>query len=298
MAYKYRASGAIVLRGEDDDTEVLVIHRPRYDDWSLPKGGVEDGEADPVAAVREVLEETGYQIRLSARLQPTRHTVKERTKVVNWWLGELVADQPAGHDSEADEVTWWPIGRAIAQLSYQSDLSVLTEAVRYRQAQHANRVPLLIIRHGKAMPRRQFKGDDDVQRPLSARGERQAQSLVRLLSAFGVTQLASSSAKRCMDTLAPYAAERGIEIQAIDALTEQAAEEDPRQASKATQAIRDQATATSSPTAICGHRPVLPTMLGALDLQIDHSLETAEAIFVTVERDGDVSQPVAIPPEV
>lgn len=300
MAYKYRASGAIVLRGSGDDTEVLVIHRPRPDlnDWSLPKGGIEDGEPEPVAAVREVLEETGYRIRLIAHLQPTRHIVKERTKVVNWWLGELVDDQQLAHDDEADRVEWWPIGRALAQLTYATDLSVLTEAVRLRANGGDQRVPLLIVRHGKAMPRRQFKGDDDTQRPLAKRGERQATALIDLLSAFGVTRLASSSLKRCMDTFAPYAQAKGLTIHAFDELAEEPASEDPQAAAQAMRQIRQDAVRSGEPTAVCGHRPVLPLMIDALTLTVDHSLETAEAIYLSVDSDGRPSQPTFLPPEI
>ena len=69
MAKTSRASGAVVLRGKGDDCEVLVVHRPRYDDWSLPKGHVDEAEPDAVTAVREVKEETGYDIRLLSQLR-------------------------------------------------------------------------------------------------------------------------------------------------------------------------------------------------------------------------------------
>ncbi len=298
MAYKYRAAGAIVLRGSGDDTEVLVIHRKRYDDWSLPKGGVEDGETEPVAAVREVLEETGHRIRLTARMQPTRHVVKERTKVVSWWLGELLDQRPVEHDDEADRVEWWPVGRALAQLNYPTDLSVLTEAVRYHAQDGTQRVPLLIVRHGKAMPRRQFKGDDDTLRPLAARGERQAEALVEVLAAFGVHRLASSSSKRCMDTFAPYAEAAGLKIHGYDELGEGPASENPRAVAQVMRQIRDKAVQQLEPTAVCGHRPVLPTMIDALGFEIDHSLETAEAIHLTTGPSGQPSQPSFIPPEI
>ena len=97
-----QAAGAVVFRdidGTEGAREVLVVHRPDYDDLSLPKGKVERGEDLPITAVREAAEETGIDIRLSMPLQPTEYTVKystasgkpkRRAKVVSWWLGVAV----------------------------------------------------------------------------------------------------------------------------------------------------------------------------------------------------------------
>ena len=89
------ASGAVVFRGTPNDREVLVVHRPAYDDWSLPKGKVSSDEYLAVAAVREVAEETGYRVRLFQHLSPTRYQVAGRPKIVHWWLAEALDEHPA-----------------------------------------------------------------------------------------------------------------------------------------------------------------------------------------------------------
>lgn len=293
MAKTSRASGAVVLRGKGDDCEVLVVHRPRYDDWSLPKGHVDEAEPDAVTAVREVKEETGYDIRLLSQLRAIHYQVKKRSKVVTWWLGELVSDQQdPNHDDETDLIEWWPIGKAIRKMTYDDDVKVLVEGVRSPRM-----IPLLIIRHAKALGRKNWDGKDKL-RPLNKRGDKQATAHAQLLKAFGITTLASSSAERCMATLRPYAQSSGIEIKAYDELTEPAFEKDPRGAEWAMSQIRGQAIDSRQPTAICGHRPVLPTMIEFLEIEFDHTLEPAELLYVNIDEQGEATNPNYLPPEV
>lgn len=291
---KYRAAGAVVLRGSGDDREVLVVHRPKLEDWSLPKGTIEDGESAPVTAVREVHEETGYRVQLRTKLDPTRYRVNGRTKVVNWWQAQLEPGQlePDSHDDETDHVQWWSLSRALARLSYATDIGVLAQAVRVPPS-----VGLLVVRHAKAVSRRNFKGDDDTLRPLSGRGKRQSQELAKLLAAFGVGQLASSSSTRCLDTLAPYAGQAGLEVSAFSELSEENAACDPRGVEWAMSQIRAMALATQTPTAVCGHRPVLPAMISFLELDVDHTLEPAEVIVAPLNEHGQSGTQTEVPPE-
>ena len=99
------ASGAVVFRDTPNDREVLVVHRPAYDDWSLPKGKVSSDEYLAVAAVREVAEETGYRVRLFQHLSPTRYQVAGRPKIVHWWLAEADDEAPGELDGEAETTT-------------------------------------------------------------------------------------------------------------------------------------------------------------------------------------------------
>ena len=125
-AVQVRAAGGVVLR----DGEVLVVHRPRYDDWSLPKGKLEDGETWEDAALREVREETGVECRLLRELDDDRYTDRKgRPKRVRWWLMEPLSTAMRDPDDEVDDVRWIALDEAPALLSYDHDRA-LVEGVR------------------------------------------------------------------------------------------------------------------------------------------------------------------------
>jgi 8-oxo-dGTP diphosphatase len=122
MEPQVRAAGGVVVR----DGLVLVVHRPRYDDWSLPKGKLEDGETWEAAAVREVLEETGVECRLLRELDDDHYTDRKgRPKRVRWWLMEAVTAGVHEPDDEVDEVRWLPPAQAAALLSYAHDRALV-----------------------------------------------------------------------------------------------------------------------------------------------------------------------------
>lgn len=116
-----RAAGGVVVR----DGRVLLVHRPKYDDWTFPKGKAEDGESDEACALREVREETGLECRLLDELPPTEYVdTKARRKRVRWWHMLVVAGEFAPTD-EVDEVRWLSPREAAALLSYGRDLALL-----------------------------------------------------------------------------------------------------------------------------------------------------------------------------
>ena len=185
-----RAAGAVVLRTRTDGTrEVLVVHRPRYRDITLPKGKQHRNEPLPLTAVREVAEETGCRIRLGVPLQPVEYSIRKvGPKVVSWWIGEALEEQGHSPDDEVDEVLWLPVDRADDLLTYPSELQVLEEALS---------VPLptttiVVVRHGKAVSRKEWaagtsrKHRDDARRPLDRRGKRQAEALPQILDCYAV----------------------------------------------------------------------------------------------------------------
>jgi 8-oxo-dGTP diphosphatase len=106
--------------------EVLLVHRPRYDDWSFPKGKNADGETDEDCAVREVEEETGLRVALGPELESTSYVAKGRPKVVRYWLVEAPEDAHA--QNEIDALAWLPLEEAAARLSYDRDRGVLQSA--------------------------------------------------------------------------------------------------------------------------------------------------------------------------
>jgi polyphosphate kinase len=131
-----RAAGGVVLRHLDTDgpAEVLVVHRPRYDDWSLPKGKLDSGESWATAAIREIHEETGVTVRLGRELSTTRYTDRDgRPKTVRWWLATPVDGRPADRpaDREIDAARWATTSEARALLTYDADVELLDEALRH-----------------------------------------------------------------------------------------------------------------------------------------------------------------------
>ena len=170
------AAGAIVWR---EDGDIAVVHRPRYDDWSLPKGKLEHGETTPFAAVREVGEETGLDVHLGPLLGDVRYLVPEGRKVVRYWSARVVKDNGFTADAEVDDLRWVSPARAAEMLSYAHDLDVL----RRFEALGRPTSMILLVRHAKAGSRSQWDGDDD-ERPLSSSGREQA-------------SLACASSRRC-----------------------------------------------------------------------------------------------------
>lgn len=246
------AAGAVVFRDKNGARQVLLVHRPAYDDWSLPKGKIEPDEDIPVAAVRETLEETGAIIRLGARLPSLSYTVSKGRKVVHFWVGYLLKQKQRRPYHEVDKVRWVSVAEAAEQLTYDDERRLLALATDLPVTNQ-----LVIVRHGKAMLRKNWDGNDQ-RRPLNGRGRRQSRRLTDLLAAYGVTKLVSSESKRCVQTLEPYAEAAGVQITKVELLTEEAAEKRPKAVvDYMAGLVKDSAT---QPIAVCGHRPVLPAM--------------------------------------
>lgn len=274
------AAGAVVLRREPTP-QVLVVHRPKYDDWSLPKGKVDEEEPTAVCAVREVAEETAVEVRLGPRLGTHRYPVGDQVKQVDWWVGEVLSESQRSADAEVDEVRWLPIAKALETLSYSDE----RERVRKALTQPVT-TPLLITRHAKAMDRKRWSGVD-LERPLTGWGRRQAHALMPLFTAFGVRRVISSTAARCVQTVDPFVRSTGLDMEDWPELTEECGKARPSRVSALMEKLRTELASTGQPTVICGHRPVLPIMLGALDLA-NRTFATAESLVVHVTSDGAV----------
>ena len=217
------AAGAVVWRPRTRATvEVALVHRPRYDDWSLPKGKAEDGEALPVTAVREVAEETGSVVALGRHLGRTSYRIGQRPKRIDYWAARERGGDFAVNE-EVDDLVWLTPDQARQRTSYADDRRVLD---RFAAAPTGpTTTTLLLVRHAKAGSRKKFHGDDRL-RPLEADGRRQAAALAPLCAAFGPAQVHAADRVRCEQTLAPLAAELGTEVVEEPLLSEEGYEAD------------------------------------------------------------------------
>lgn len=251
-----RAAGVVTFR---PGREVLLVHRPKYDDWSFPKGKLERWEHATAAAVREVAEETGLHVRLGPPLPDQRYPTGRRMKTVHYWTGRAVADDDVSHyrpNDEIDDVRWVPVAEAAELLTYPFDRETLDHAKAVRRKTHA----LVVLRHAAARSRRTWRGDDR-DRPLLRTGEAQADRLVPVLAAYDAAAVVSSSSKRCVQTVQPYVETTGYELDARKRLSEE------RATQKAVERIVEDLLDSGEGAVLCTHRPVLPLVYDAIGLR-------------------------------
>ena len=218
------AAGAVLWRPAGPAAaEIALVHRPRYDDWSLPKGKLESGESMAGAAVREVREETGVDARLGPWLQDVRYTDPEgRPKRVRYWSAQACTEPDFTPNHEVDELSWVFPDAASALLTYAHDVDVVT---RFAELGPPTSV-LLLVRHAKAGRRGDWDGDDGL-RPLSNAGRRQAQDGAELLTLCGPARIAAAPPLRCHDTVAPLADTVGLPVAEEPLLGENRYGDDP-----------------------------------------------------------------------
>lgn len=247
------AAGAVLWRSCASGlaVEIAVIHRPRYDDWSLPKGKIDPGETAPVAAVREVCEETGHHAVLGRRLISVSYPIAQGIKKVHYWAARSTGGEFTP-GPEVDELTWLPVADAMDRLSYSHDRKVLRRFIKKPADTHS----VLIVRHGTAGSRSRFPGDDAL-RPLDKRGRAQAEALVPQLMAFGATDVYAADRVRCRQTVEPLAAELGVPIHDETDLTEEAYAKDP---GRARERVLQIAAQPGTPV-ICTQGKVIPDLV-------------------------------------
>jgi 8-oxo-(d)GTP phosphatase len=255
------AAGAVVWRrvadggGEPDAAEaveVLLVHRAKYDDWSLPKGKREPGEHVLLTAVREVLEETSVRPVLGPRLPTVQYLSPRGLKRVDYW--SAVSGGRAAPAHEVDAVSWPPLPKAVSQVSYQHDADLIS-GLRPRET-----TPLILARHASAGSKDDWDGDDDL-RPLDGKGAEDAVLLARLLACFAPrARVVSSPALRCTQTMQPFAESFGGSVEAAPVL---APPSSPASNDAAVQQLVADLVAAGRPTVVCLHRENLPTALAA-----------------------------------
>jgi 8-oxo-dGTP diphosphatase len=267
------AAGAVVFR---PGKEVLLVHRPRYDDWSFPKGKLDPGEHVAACAVREVAEETGLRVRLGPPLAEQRYQLDNgNRKIVSYWIGRVTGDDDvSGYaaNNEIDAVEWVGYDEALDRLTHAHDRDTLREAGKLRRPTH----PLVILRHSEARSRKTWHKNDRL-RPLLPGGREQAQQLVPVLAAYDATRIVTSSSTRCVQTVVPYADTAGLPLELEDGLSE----EDASHLSVAR--VVDALVAAGEGAVLCTHRPVLPKVFDALGLK-NPRLELGEMLILHLRR--------------
>ena len=253
------AAGALCWRVREGKLQVLMIHRPRYDDWSWPKGKLDEGETTPECAVREVREEVGLRINLGIPLPPTVYPVASGMKIVHYWASRVDSDKARPDGKEVDGIRWCSPEEATEALTNPTDKLPLQELVMAYDEQRLQTWPLIVVRHAKAKPRSSWTRAEG-ERPLVATGLRQAMAVSRLLVAWRPKRVVSSPWVRCVQTVKPYVKAEGSKFKTADALTEHNAKRKPGKARNVIEGLFDKA----KPVAVCTHRPVLPLVFDVL----------------------------------
>ncbi|MGN6415517.1 NUDIX hydrolase [Flexivirga sp.] len=253
------AAGAVLWRREGDQLQVALVHRPKYDDWSWAKGKLDPGETWAAAAAREVLEETGFRPRLGIPLPRSVYSMQRgKLKEIRYWAAEVISGS-GDLENEIDEVAWLTPAQAQTRFSYVRDALQLQAVVEADRAGTLQTWPLVVVRHADSVARKQWDREDPL-RPLDRGGREQAQALVPVLAAYGIERVITSPSARCFTTVQPYAAAAGIRLRTKPGLSEEIFAKDPTRAARNIERLLERA----EPSALCTHRPVLPTVLGRL----------------------------------
>ena len=269
------AAGAVCWRIVDGSARILLVHRPGRADVSLPKGKVDPGETLPETAVREILEETGLAISLGAPLGTVEYVLPNgRDKVVHYWSAEVsehalqLAKFQANDEIAALE--WLPLDKARRKLSYEHDRDVIDRFAKRLKQDRARTFAIVVVRHGKAVAPESWDGPDAT-RPLLHRGWDQARTIANGIAAFAPERLISSTAARCLATLAPLAEVTGLPVKASRAISQDAAEAGAGDVA----AVVARRLAKGVSAVLCSHGPVLPRILAELAEQTGSAPDAA-----------------------
>ncbi|WP_019204026.1 NUDIX hydrolase [Tsukamurella sp. 1534] len=288
------AAGGVLWRPGAGEPEVALVHRPRYDDWSLPKGHVEPHEHPVVGGLREVVEETGFSARLIRAVgnvsyevpRRRRHGAGGRTarKRVTYWSA-LAGDGAFVANEETDELRWLPVKPASRLLTYSADRGILRKFGK----QPDSTATTVIVRHAKAGRKQGYQGDD-LARPLDRNGRAQAEALVDLLSAFGPGRLLSAPPQRCLQTLAPLAEETLLPVAEEPTVSEKAYARDPAAAHRRIREIALEGERTGVVPVVCSQGGVIPDLTAwwaaADGVRLPAARNRKASVWVLTTRDG------------
>jgi 8-oxo-dGTP diphosphatase len=260
------AGGGVVWRLVDDKVKVLLIHRTRYRDVTLPKGKVDPGEMLAETAVREIFEETGIRVALGVPVGVSRYRLpSKRTKIVHYWAAEAteaaIRASAFVPNREIAAIEWVGLKKARHRLSYPVDVEILDNFLKLVDEGVLQTFPIIALRHAKAVDRDGWDGEDAA-RPLTPRGRRQAEAIVGPLVAFGARKIVSSPAVRCVKTVKPLSRALGRRIDVSPHVSQDLWEEGRSDA----RAVVGARVRARKPAILCSHGPVLPDILNELAL--------------------------------
>lgn len=252
-----KAAGAVLWREETPfELEILLVHRPQYDDWSFPKGKVEDGESAIAAAYREVMEETGHAAIFGQYLGSSSYKVGEGKKKVKYWMAQALPSSISfSPNNEVDKIEWVSIKEARHFLTYDEDRDILDEFINRERYTST----LILLRHAKAIKRSDW-ADYDLDRPLSQEGVEQSKRLVSQLVPFGIEGIFSSDASRCYATVEPLSEFLNLKVTATAELNEESYDKDSKQALNYVRHLMRY----PGNQLIAGHNPIIPEILTKL----------------------------------
>ena len=279
-----QAAGAVLWRYSQKKIEIALVHRPRYDDWSLPKGKVEEKESHIACAYREVIEETGYTPEFGPEIGQATYKVEEGKKVVRYWSARATDAAPTAIDkNEIDEVLWLEVKEAKKKLTLEDDRAI----VDFFTEVGVDTTPLVLLRHAKALKREEWDGDD-ADRPLNNLGQLQTKRLLPQFFPYNIAEVHSSDAYRCMQTVEDLTRALDLNLFIALDLSEDAFAKDKDAALDYVSSLM----IDGKNVLICSHNPILPKVLKKLVgkkyfKEMDSKLEPAQA-WVIHHRDGEV----------
>jgi 8-oxo-dGTP diphosphatase len=287
------AAGAVLYRVNQDEFEIALIHRPRYDDWSFPKGKIEFGESFLATARREVLEETGYAAKFGPLIAEIQYLAEGVPKRVKYWAAHAISEPKSIADiEEVDLLEWHSLKSAKAKLTHEEDRKVLKLFKDMSPGIDKNST-LILLRHAKALKRVEWIGDDG-DRPLDNRGQIQSEKFRSIYEAYGIDEIFSSDAYRCLETVKPLGRDLGINVGIASDISEYQYSRDKEKPLKfAKKFLKASKEGESNKTVLlCSHNPVLPKILkelaGSMAFdEIDRGLEPGDG-WILFHRDGKV----------
>jgi 8-oxo-dGTP diphosphatase len=245
----------VLWRAESKTIRVALVHRPRYDDWTLPKGKLEAGEQPLLAAIREVWEETGARAEVGRRLATVEYGLGPATKRVSYWSMCYLDGEHESSD-EVDELRWLTVAEAAQLLTYPIDRGVLADFARLP----AEATEVLLMRHAKAGNRSDHRGEDRL-RPLDKIGRRHARESVPFLRAFNPKRILAADRLRCEQTVQPLANSLSLPISIAPEYSDEACADDVQQAAKSLLAL----AAADGTSVICSQGKAIPALLNLLE---------------------------------
>jgi 8-oxo-dGTP diphosphatase len=255
------AGGVVWRRNPAGEVEVALVHRPRYDDWSLPKGKLENGEPLIACAYREIMEETGLNIQIGPLIGDIEYFVPDGLKQVTYWCAKLLGLAPSfTPNEEVDALEWLILEEADVRLTRESDREILE---RFADTPFDS-YPLILLRHAKALDRAEWQNDDE-DRPLDYLGQQQSKRMHAIYQVFALQEIHTSDAVRCFDTVAPLARVLDITPKVKGSISEYGYKKNKE---KAIDYVKDLIKENRS-TLLCSHNPVLPKMLEKLAKKVD-----------------------------